>query len=217
MENWKVFKESSKAIWQISDHGRVKKNGEIYTPYYRGGHKNSQYLCLANIEPLGGYIHRITATTFIPNPENKRTVNHIDGDKTNNHISNLEWATYSENQKHGHKLGLISPRPRALTDEERAARPELYAKRAKEYYKKTSAAKKAERLKAIDTAKQLFGCTINDSKYTYDHLLEVAIWLAERNVKLTYKIARDIFVFPKVNIAHDMCRVNRYMKDLKQQ
>lgn len=43
---------------------------------------------------------------FIPNPENKREVNHIDGNKWNNNIINLEWATRSENQKHAYKIWL---------------------------------------------------------------------------------------------------------------
>jgi hypothetical protein len=49
--------------------------------------------------------HRLVAKTFIKNPNNKPEVNHIDGNKQNNDISNLEWVTSSENQKHAFKIG----------------------------------------------------------------------------------------------------------------
>ena len=70
------------------------KNGYKYVTLY---HKN-----------LGKklYIHRLMAELYIPNPENKRTVNHIDGNKQNNCLTNLEWATDGENIKHAYDNGL---------------------------------------------------------------------------------------------------------------
>lgn len=66
------------------------------------------------------YLHRLIAEAFIPNPENKPEVNHIDGNKQNNSISNLEWVTPSENRKHAYTIGL-----KVYTEKQRIAFSEI--------------------------------------------------------------------------------------------
>jgi len=51
-------------------------------------------------------LHRLVTQAFIPNPDNKEEVNHIDGDKLNNNVTNLEWCTSSENTQHAWDTGL---------------------------------------------------------------------------------------------------------------
>ena len=89
----------------------ITEEGRIYS------HKSNRFLNpYKSIDKAGGYfvhslwnddtkqklvkLHRIVAIMYIPNPENKEQVNHIDGDKSNNKASNLEWCTAKENSQH---------------------------------------------------------------------------------------------------------------------
>ena len=66
------------------------------------------------------HIHRMVATAFIPNPENKEQVNHKDGNKLNCHVDNLEWVTRQENKDHAEDIGLLDNCPRVGVDNGRA-------------------------------------------------------------------------------------------------
>jgi hypothetical protein len=73
---------------------------------HKTGHKGYVKVRINNKDQ---FVHRLIAIAYLSNPENKETVNHIDGNKLNNHVNNLEWSTRSENSKHAYDIGLHKP------------------------------------------------------------------------------------------------------------
>lgn len=127
--------ESPPEIWKELQHPHILKNrylvsswGRIYDLFYE--HYPTPALCdkgyvRVSIQSNNNKIkcirmHSLIANTFIPNPENKFTVNHKDFNKQNNTIENLEWMSYAENIEHAHehKRFLIKENKSFLTEDD---------------------------------------------------------------------------------------------------
>ena len=103
----------------ISESGQVfkrKKDGLLKELSQFAVSKKAEYLCVGvgeNGRPVRYYVHRLVAQTFPPCDSPDLEVNHKDGDKTNNSVSNLEWCTRAENMDHALRAGLVDPVDRA--------------------------------------------------------------------------------------------------------
>ena len=94
------------ATYYISSHGRIKSIHNNGRHQYLTGSIGMRYGKPRYHKTKIGYTHRLVALHFVPNPHNKPQVNHIDGNKQNNHYTNLEWCTGEENNEHAVRTGL---------------------------------------------------------------------------------------------------------------
>lgn len=119
MEIWKDIEEF-KGLYQVSNFGRVRSIDRIIT-YKTGTKRLTKGIILTIGQNKLGYqqvslskndkmysrrVHRLVANAFIKNTKNYKEVNHIDGNKKNNKVENLEWCNRSQNMQHAVRLGL---------------------------------------------------------------------------------------------------------------
>ena len=120
-EEWKPLKDYE-GLYEISNKGRVLRLGRIITDSLGRKRPIKDLLLKPQINIENGYVyvhlgkgdkrklvslHRLVAKNFIPKVSGKTYVNHIDGNKENNRVENLEWVTAQENTLHAYENGLL--------------------------------------------------------------------------------------------------------------
>jgi hypothetical protein len=114
-EIWKLVPDYE-GLYEVSNLGRVRRlqtcsgtHAGLILALKTTGKGYFDVILYGRGRPKHRYIHRLVATAFVPNPENKPEVNHKDGNKQNNLPDNLEWLTQKEHHEHTCGAGLMRP------------------------------------------------------------------------------------------------------------
>lgn len=102
--------EGYDGFYSVTECGKVfsHRRDRYMKPGLGGGGRYRMVTLTIEGTPKGFMVHRLVAIAYIENPLNKPEVNHIDANRYNNHVSNLEWVTRQENVDHAVKLGLYN-------------------------------------------------------------------------------------------------------------
>ena len=161
LEEWRIITEATN--YEISNLGKVKNSitGQILKGRLcKNGYLQVSLKIIKTNKFTNRYIHRLVAQYWLGNPENKQEVNHKDGNKQNNIVSNLEWVTPSENQKHRHSIGITK------TSNRRIAKINPITKEIIKEYNSIKEATKEEGILGENSISAVL-CGINHTLYGY--------------------------------------------------
>ena len=139
---------SAGRVWSYPKHGRGKRNG--IGGWLKLIESSNGYLVVtlyANKKNKRFYVHRLVGAYFIPNKENKLSINHKDGNPKNNNVDNLEWCTQAENIHHAIRTGL-----KVFTEKDR----ERVSKLGKTWGKRCGIANRKLSMKRADQIRKMF-------------------------------------------------------------
>lgn len=173
------------------DYHYVTEEGKVIS-MFKGNEKEMKqrlngdgYPIVSIREQKRAKVHRLVAEAFIPNPNQLPQVNHIDGIKTNNHVSNLEWVNNSQNQKHAWDIGLQKRR----TPKNAVFSPSEIQQIIDEYQTtETSQRKLAEK---YDCSKTTIADILNGRYYNHDKT-RASVSKEKTPQKLTFEQAEKI-------------------------
>lgn len=183
MEQWRHI-PGYNGKYEVSTLGRVRSfalssRASVEYPYILKPKMSEHGYCSVCLYKNGKreyhMIHRLVATAFIPNVSKNPEVNHKDGDKSNNEVSNLEWVTSSENMKHSFAAGLHVPSEHQKQVVSKiCAQPVIATDRNGENEKRYESATVASRETGVDTSHIIKCCkgkakTAGGYKWRYDN------------------------------------------------